>query len=55
MASFLQIMNTDEKNFISDFLLSIYPLSYFPQGGNDLYLPPWGKVRKGVWNKNYNQ
>jgi hypothetical protein len=25
----------------------MYPLSYFPHGGNDL-LPPWGKVGMGV-------
>jgi hypothetical protein len=24
------------------------PLSYFPQGGKDFPLPPWGKVGKGV-------
>jgi len=28
--------------------LYFHPLSYFPQGGNDLLLPPWGKVGKGV-------
>jgi hypothetical protein len=52
----LKVISPDATNLIKAIVkagreckkIGFYPLSYFPQGGKDLFLPPWGKARMGV-------
>jgi len=38
----------DFCNKILSLFINYLPPFIFPQGGNDLLLPPWGKAGKGV-------